>query len=92
MKKYFALLYSRGPNWLPGTPLRDQPLRAHLNYMQTLKSDGIVKMGGPFEGESAGLGVVEVDDLEEVHELVGWDPAIRSGLLTVEVFEWDRIV
>ena len=92
MKKHFALLYSRGPNWLPGKPLPDQPLRGHLNYMLTLNAEGIVKMGGPFEGESSGLGVIEAADLEEVHDLVGWDPAIRSGLLTVEIFEWDRIV
>lgn len=49
-------------------------------------------MGGPFEDGSGGLGVVEADDIDDVHELIDWDPAIRSGVLTVEVFEWDRIV
>ncbi len=92
MKKHFALFYARGPNWLPGKPLPDQPLRDHLNYMRTLKSDGIVKMGGPFEDGSGGLGVVEADAVEDVHELIDRDPAIRSGVLTVEFFAWDRIV
>ena len=60
--------------------------------MLTLKSDGIVKMGGPFEDGSGGLGVVEADAVEDVHELIDRDPAIRSGVLTVEFFAWDRIV
>lgn len=92
MKRQFALLYWPGPNWIAGTPLACQPLQQHLEYMQTLKSDGIVTMGGPFEDGSGGLGIVEATDIEDVHELVDWDPAVRCGTLTVEVFEWDRIV
>ncbi len=92
MKKCFVLLYRPGPNWLKGKPVSDQPLEDHLDYMLTLKSEGIVTMGGPFEDSSGGLGITEVADIKEAQELVKWDPAVRVGTLIAEVIEWRRIV
>ncbi len=92
MTKHFVLLYRPGPNWVKGKPVSDQPLKDHLDYMLTRNSEGIVTMVGPFEDSSGGLGIVEAADIEEAQELVDWDPAIRQGTLTADVFEWRRII
>ena len=92
MKRHFALFYWPGPNRVSGQPVADQPLEEHLNYMQALNSDGIVKLGGPFEDGSGGLRIVEAEHIDDVYELVDWDPAVRSGILAVDVVGWDRFV
>ena len=77
---------------MKGKPVSDQPLKDHLDYTLTLNSEGIVTMSGPFEDSSGGLSIVEAADIEEAQELIDWDPAIRQGTLTADVFEWRRII
>ena len=34
---YFVGIYARGPSWLPGKTIREQPLEAHFAYMAALQ-------------------------------------------------------
>lgn len=85
-------LYEQGPNWLKGKPLKDQPLKSHLDYLLGLKESGKVLMDGPFADESGGLVVFAGDDIREVEALIANDPAVAGGILVASVKMWSRIV
>ena len=85
----FAVLYRRGPNWLPDRPLSAQPLQAHVAYMEALHTSDCLSMGGPFTDESGGLVILTVDSMERAQELIAQDPAVLEGILSPEIHEWD---
>jgi uncharacterized protein YciI len=88
----FAIFYTPGPDWLPGKPLAEQPLEAHVAYLKGLHEQGQVHMGGPYADGSGGLVIAEVDHLDSALAIVAEDPAIRSGILAANVQQWNRIV
>ncbi len=45
--KSFVAHYTPGPNWLKGKPLKDQPLKAHVDYLLALHDRGKLIMAGP---------------------------------------------
>lgn len=50
----YALRYVPSPRWKLGRPVREQPLEAHLAYMQDLYQRGDLLMGGPLLDNSGG--------------------------------------
>ena len=88
----FVAIYRRGPGWLPGKPLREQPLKPHLDYLLGLHRQGKLTMGGPFGDETGGLVLLDVANLEDASALIAADPAIIAGLLQAEVKAWMRLV
>ncbi len=92
MKTTFAALYERGPNWIEGRPLADQPLSAHLDHLLALHKDGRLTMGGPYGDETGGLVILTVDDMATAERLIADDPAIIAGTLKASVKVWNRIV
>src|SRR5438309_801920 len=51
MKRLFAVIRSRGPAWDPSRPLEGQPdWQGHAAFMNGLKAEGFVVLGGPLEG------------------------------------------
>ncbi len=55
MVKSFVAYYEPGPNWLKGMPMKDQPLKAHVEYMVALHDRERLTMGGPFADDSGAL-------------------------------------
>ena len=92
MPKCFAANYEPGPNWEPGKPIAQQPLREHVVYLNDLHDREVVLMGGPFADGTAGLVILEASEIEEASQIINNDPAIRSGILTAKVREWNRLV
>lgn len=92
MEKSFAAIYERGPNWIAGKPISQQPLSEHVAYLTGLHDQGVVTMGGPFADETGGLVILAVTDGEEAAGVIARDPAVQSGVLKAEVREWRRIV
>ncbi len=88
----FAAYYEPGPSWLKGKPMKDQPLKAHVDYLLVLHDRGKVTMGGPLADGSGGLVVFAAESIEEVEEILSSDPAIVSGILAATIKEWSRIV
>ncbi len=92
MAKSFVVYYEPGPNWLQGMPMKDQPLKAHVEYMLALHDRERLTMGGPFADDSGALVIFAAESIEEVEDILSSDPAIVSGIFTATVKEWSRIV
>jgi hypothetical protein len=87
-----AVLYERGPNWLESQPMKEQPLRDHLEYLLALHKEGKVIMGGPYADETGGLVVLVADGIDEAERIIASDPAIVAGVLKARVKAWNRVV
>lgn len=92
MERCFAAIYERGPNWIAGKPITQQPLSEHVAYLMGLHDQSVVAMGGPFADETGGLVILAVTDSDEAARLIDHDPAVQSGVLKAQVREWRRIV
>ena len=92
MAKFFAAIYERGPNWIAGQPISQQPLSDHVAYLTGLHDQSIVAMGGPFADEMGGLVILTAADHTEATRLIDRDPALQSGVLKAQVRAWRRIV
>lgn len=92
MTKSFVAYYEPGPKWLKGKPLKDQPLKDHVDYLLALHDRGQMIMGGPWADGPGGLVVFAAENIGEVEEMLSSDPAIARGILIASVKEWSRIV
>lgn len=86
---FYVLFHTPGPGWNDEFSFREQPgIEAHVGYMAGLLERGLLVMGGPFTDNSGGMMVSRASSLEEAESLARKDPAVQSGLLTVEVKAW----
>ena len=86
---YCVFFHSPGPNWQQGVPFQEQPgVRDHVSYMRQLFEKQLMVMGGPFPDNSGGMMIYRGSDLEKARELAEADPAVKSGLLKVNVKLW----
>jgi uncharacterized protein YciI len=91
-----AVLYRRGPGWEDAKPLGEQlGIREHLEYLTGLYHQGVLGKAGPFwelqeqvADDLVGLVVHRGDDPERAAALTDDDPAVRSGLMEVEIHRW----
>lgn len=60
----------------------------HVNYMAAFMADKTLVIGGPFLDNSGGMMVCKTADLEEAKRIATEDPAVKAGLLNVEVKAW----
>ncbi len=91
MTDSYAVYYEPGPKWLKGKPLKDQPLKSHVDYLVSLHEQGKLSMGGPLTDGSGGLVIFTVENQEEVDTLLSLDPAIANGILVATVKKWARV-
>ncbi len=86
---YYVLFHTPGPNWQVGTPYQKQPgVMDHVNYMATFMGDKTLVLGGPFLDNSGGMMVCKAANMEEAQKIGSEDPAVKAGLLNVEVKAW----
>ena len=84
MKTLFAVIRARGPAWDHSRPLEGQPeWPAHATFMNGLKSEGFVVLGGPLEGTSEVLLIVRAENEAEVRSRLAADPWSATDLLRV---------
>jgi len=86
-----TLLLTRGPAWNASDPKdRVVLLAGHQQYMDELRRAGKLSAAGPVEGESSMIGIVVFRriPLEEARHLIGDDPAVKAGVLSVEAHRW----
>jgi uncharacterized protein YciI len=69
-------------------------MAAHGGYWRDLMSRGIALLFGPVLDPAGvwGLGVLEARDQNEAREIAVEDPAIKSGLNTLEILEIRAVV
>ena len=83
-----VLIYRPGPAWLPGRSVFQQALQPHLHYMHQLLQSRVLRIGGPFLDDSGGLVVVNLDTLQAARACADADPAVRDGIMQVDVHPW----
>jgi uncharacterized protein YciI len=59
----------------------------HYAYLVRLRDEGKLVVAGPsiVEGDTFGIGVLDVDERAEVEAIVAADPAIVGGIMTAEI-------
>ena len=58
---------------------------AHLNNIEQLTSEGIMKAAGPFDG-GGGMFILKTEDINSANEILQTDPAIKAERFIIEVF------
>jgi len=86
----FVAFHRPGPAWQLGTEFAEQPgVREHVAHYSSALSDGHLERGGPFIDSSGGMMVFARGVSRELaDDIAQADPAVRSGLLVVEVRPW----
>ena len=88
MNQPFVIYYRRGPAWIEGKTVFEQPLQPHLAYMKSLAAAGTLKLGGPFLDDRGGLIVVGAAGIAEAQALFEADPAVRDRVMVAEAHPW----
>jgi hypothetical protein len=88
-------IYRRGPAWVAGTRLVDQPsLLDHGRFLQKLEQTGQAVHAGPNHRldevpSRDPIGMVSFPgEVSETQDLLRDDPGLLSGLLICEVLAW----
>jgi uncharacterized protein YciI len=87
---HFVAFHSAGPAWQEGTAFFQQPgVEEHAAYYEAELDAGRLESGGPFTDSSGGMAIFRADiGQAQAEEIALADPAVRSGLLRVEVKPW----
>lgn len=90
MKQLFAVTRTRGPGWRLERGLQEQEDWAgHAKFMNGLKADGFVLLGGPLEGTPDVLLIIRAESAEEIRSRLAADSWSRSGLLRItQIVPW----
>jgi uncharacterized protein YciI len=78
---HFVIVLERGPNWLPGKTVGQQPLREHGLYLQRIMAIGKLVLAGPFLDDQGGFILLKAANLAEAQQIANEDPAIQNGIM-----------
>jgi len=87
----YIILHKPGPAWQLGIDFREQPgVREHVEHYGAMQTRGLLEMGGPYLTPDSGGMMIPVSGIseEEIRRIAEADPAVRRGLLEVEVRPW----
>jgi len=90
MKTYVMAFLKRGPNSSLDSVHKGDLQQAHLKNIQNLAEKGKLVLAGPFldNGEIRGIYIFDVPTIDEARKLTETDPAIKAGILTMELKPW----
>ena len=91
MKGYIFAILKTGTNTTTDKAVIDSCFRGHLdNINRLVKEDKLIVAGPLGKNDKAyrGIFIYNVKTIEEAEELVLTDPAINSGLLDVDLYNW----
>lgn len=86
-----VVFHKPGPAWLPGKTLFEQPgVREHVAHYRQWLDAARFELGGPHLDAAGGGMMVPVAGVSEddVARFASEDPAVKSGVLVVEVRPW----
>jgi uncharacterized protein YciI len=81
----FLVLLKRGPKWLPGKSVAEQPLLKHGQYLKELMDKGTLQLAGPFVDDSGGFILLTAGDEAEARRITEHDPGVMEQILVPEV-------
>ncbi|MEB2786945.1 YciI family protein [Algoriphagus persicinus] len=91
MRKYVIAFLYRGARVSEYTDQQRTDIQAgHMANINRLAEEGQLVMAGPFFGneELRGLFIFAVESLEEAEKLTATDPAVKAGVLKMDLKEW----
>jgi uncharacterized protein YciI len=91
MKQYVFVMLLPGTNQLAKGAVRDSIFRGHRMNIGKLADQNKLVIAGPFEDNDKsyqGIFILNVRTISEARDLLKTDPAINSGLLNAELYEW----
>jgi len=90
MKEYVMAFLMKGPNRSQDSVQRAEIQTAHLKNIMRLAKEGKLVIAGPFldNHEVRGIFIFNVKSLEEAKILTESDPAVRAGVLKLELHPW----
>jgi len=85
----FLVILRPARDEMPFTPTDEESrvVSAHYEYLVSLRDEGKLVVAGPsiVEGDTIGIGVLDVDSRAEAEAIVAVDPAVTSGVMTAEL-------
>jgi uncharacterized protein YciI len=85
----FLVILRPARDEMPLTPTDEESrvVSAHYEYLVSLRDEGKLVVAGPsiVEGDTIGIGVLDVDSRAEAEAIVAVDPAVTSGVMTAEL-------
>lgn len=91
MKKYVLVILKTGESNIADKEKINDLFHGHMENISRLVEEGKLIIAGPLgknEKQYRGIFIMNVPTIQEAEELVNTDPAISSGMLDVELFEW----
>ena len=92
MKSYILVILKTGPTKSEDKEFVGQVFRGHLDNIGKLVDEGKLIVAGPLgknENNYRGIFILQnVKTFEEASEILATDPAIKSGLLEAELYNW----
>lgn len=90
-KAYFLVLLNKGKNRKQDKKTSDEIQTKHLQHLFWLKQQGKLDIMGPTtdpKSKLRGIAIYNVANREELINLIESDPAIKTGRLNYEIYEW----
>lgn len=86
MPQYFYSIKPKN-DWTKGemSPEEMKLMGEHFTYLKEHFDKGKVMMVGPCLDKSMGVGIIETDTAEEAQEIGNNDPAVKAGIVTLEL-------
>jgi uncharacterized protein YciI len=90
MERVFAVIRTRGAAWNQSRPLEEQEdWQSHAAFMNALKAEGFVLLGGPLEGSPDVLLIIRASDAQQIRSRLSADSWARKDLLRIaQVIPW----
>ncbi len=91
MKTYILVILKTGNNQTTDKALINNSFRGHLDNINRLVEQGKLIVAGPLgknDKTYRGIFILNVTTFDKANELLQPDPAIKEGLLNVELYNW----
>jgi len=90
MKHYVMAFLTKGSKRSQDSTRREEIQKAHLNNIIRLANEGKQIMAGPFldDTDIRGIFIFNVESIEEAKKLTETDPAVKAGVLSMELHSW----
>ena len=87
---HFLYLIRPVNDWLNNGPSEEEGklMGEHFTYLKQKFDEGKVMMVGPCADTSMGIGILETDTREEAEEIGNNDPAVKAGIVTLEIKDY----
>ena len=90
MKQFVMAFLKSGKNILTDKAEEDRLQSEHMKNINKMAEDGKLVIAGPFMDNQSlkGIYIFDVRTLEEARELTSTDPAVKAGVLEMELHPW----